>query len=302
MCTLCVFSVASGNPDVMESTLSSTFQSSSSPRVSPEGMPKGLTRPDSGMLEPGLTQFQRPECNTSNIAAAAAGILASAVSTNSKSAAVDAGFPASAVFAISKLNPLSTILLHRVFLMRWNRLFIQHFCFNMIVHLVNTGAREIGKPLQLSGRLTLGNQQQSKLRVVTMFGNLSLPILFNGCLILSNQQSSNFRCIITWSSNTIIGLSQFSGNLSLQNNFKCTITWLSQFSGNLSLQNKIKCTITWSSRPLAATHSNTNTWLSQYSGNLSLQHLIFWSSTLRRPITNQLQRFNYLVVYPGATQ
>ena len=189
----------------------------------------------------------------------------------------------------------------------------------MIDHLVNTGAREIGKPLQLSGRLTLGDQQQSKLRVVTMSGNLSLPILFNGCLILSNQQSSNLRCIITWSSNTIIGLSQFSGNLSLQNNFKCTITWLSQFSGNLSLQNKLKCTITWlsqfsgnlslqnkikctntwSSCPLAATHSNTNTWLSQFSGNLSLQHLIFWASILRRPITNQLQRYNYLVVYPG---
>ena len=42
-----------------------------------------------------------------------------------------------------------------------------------------------------------------------------------------------------------------------------------------------------------------NTWLSQFSGNLSLQHLIFWSSILRRPITNQLQRYNYQVVYPG---
>ena len=88
MCTICDFSVASGKPDLTESTLSSTFQSSSSTRASLEGMPKSLTRPDSGMLEPGLTQSQRPECNTSNIAAVAAGILASAVSTNSKSAAV----------------------------------------------------------------------------------------------------------------------------------------------------------------------------------------------------------------------
>ena len=294
MCTICDFSVGSGKPDLTESTSSSTFQSSSSTRASLEGMPKSLTRPDSGMLEPGLTQSQRPECNTSNIAAVAAGILASAVSTNSKSAAVDAGSPASAASAIAKLNPLSTILLHRVFLMRWNRLSIQHFC--------------------------------------------------NGCLTLSNQQSSNFRCIITWSSNTKIGLSQFSGNLSLQTNLKCTNTRLSQFSGNLSLQTNLKCTNTRLSQFSGNLSLQTNlkctntrlsqfsgnlslqtnlkctntrlsqfsgnlslqtnlkctiTWLSQFRGNLSLQSLIFWSSILRRPITNQLQRLNYLVVYPG---
>ena len=89
---------------MMESTLSPTFLSSSSPRVSPEGIPKGLTRPDSGILEPGLTQFQRLVCNTSNIAADAAGIPASAVPTNPKSAAVDVGIPASAV--LQSQNPI----------------------------------------------------------------------------------------------------------------------------------------------------------------------------------------------------
>ena len=257
MCTHCVFFVAPGNPDVMESTLSST--SSSSPRVSPEGMPKGLTRPDSGMLEPGLTQFQRPECNTSNIAAVAAGILATAVSTNSKSAAVDAGLLASAVFAISEFNPLSTILLHRVFLMRWNRLL-----------------------------------------VVSSYGNLSLP---NSCLTLGNLQSTNFRCTFTWSSTANIGLSQSSGNLSLQNKLKCTNTGLSQSSGNLSLQNKLKCTNTGLSQSsgnlsLQNKLKCTNTGLSQSSGNLSLQCLL-WSFFLLRPSTNKLQTFNYRVVYSG---
>ena len=86
MCTICDISAALGNPDVTESTLSSTFQSSSSTRVSltrpdsgmpesgltsqsssstrvsPEGMPKSLTHPDSGMPEPGLT-FQSSSIN-----------------------------------------------------------------------------------------------------------------------------------------------------------------------------------------------------------------------------------------------
>ena len=173
MCTICDFSVALGNPDVTESTLSSTFQSSSSTRVSPEGMPKSLTRPDSGMPEPGLT-FQ----------------------SSSSTRVSPEGMPKSLT------RP-------------------------------DSGMPEPG---------------------------------------------------LTFQSSSINWLSHFSGNLSLHNNLKPTINWLSQFSGNLSLQNKIKC---------------TNTWLSQSSGNLSLQCLICWSSTLRRPITNQLQRLNYLVVYTG---
>ena len=158
--------------------------------------------------------------------------------------------------------------------MRWNRLFIQHFR-----RIITWSSNTIIGLSQFSGNLSLQKNFKCTITWLSQFsGNLSLQ--------------NKLKCTITW-------LSQSSGNLSLQNKLKCTITWLSQFSGNLSLQNKIKCTITWSSCPLAATHSNTNTWLSQFSGNLSLQHLIFWASILRRPITNQLQRYNYLVVYPG---
>ena len=153
MCTFCDFSVALGNPDVTESTSSSTFQSSSSTRVSPEGMPKSLTRPDSGMPESGLTS-----------------------QSSSSTRVSPEGMPKSLT------RP-------------------------------DSGMPEPG---------------------------------------LTFKSSS--------------------------------INWLSHFSGNLSLHNNLKPTINW---------------LSQSSGNLSLQCLICWSSTLRRPITNQLQRLNYLVVYTG---
>ena len=74
---------------------------SSSPRVSPEGIPEGLTRSDSGIPESELSQFQRLERNTAILlkqtAAVAAGIPASAVLPKPQTAAVAAGIPASAV-------------------------------------------------------------------------------------------------------------------------------------------------------------------------------------------------------------
>ena len=73
---------------------------SSSPRVSPEGIPDGLVRPDSGIPESELSQFQRLERNTAILnqtAAVAAGIPASAVLPKPQTAAVAAGIPASAV-------------------------------------------------------------------------------------------------------------------------------------------------------------------------------------------------------------
>ena len=73
---------------------------SSSPRVSPEGIPDGLVRPDSGIPESELTQFQRLERNTAILnqtAAVAAGIPASAVLPKPQTAAAATGLPASAV-------------------------------------------------------------------------------------------------------------------------------------------------------------------------------------------------------------
>ena len=75
--------------------------SPSSPRVSPEGIPEGLTRSDSGIPEDELSQFNRLERNTSKlIAAAAAGIPASAVLQNPQTAAADSGILESAVLQI----------------------------------------------------------------------------------------------------------------------------------------------------------------------------------------------------------
>ena len=72
--------------------------SPSSPRVSPEGIPEGLTRSDSGIPESELSQFKRLERNTSKlIAAAAAGIPASAVLQQPQTAAADSGILESAV-------------------------------------------------------------------------------------------------------------------------------------------------------------------------------------------------------------
>ena len=72
--------------------------SPSSPRVSPEGIPEGLTRSDSGILESELSQFNRLERNTANLlAAAAAGIPASAVLQKPQTAAADSGILESAV-------------------------------------------------------------------------------------------------------------------------------------------------------------------------------------------------------------
>ena len=115
-------------------------------------------------------------------------------------------------------------------------------------------------------------------------GNLSLHTC-NWLSQFSGNLLNKIKCTNNWLSqssgnislHTNIRLSQFIGNHSLH-----TCNWLSQFSGNLL--NKIKC---------------TNNWLSQSSGNISLQCLICWSSILRRPITNQLQRFNFLVIYTG---
>ena len=267
MCTHCVFFVAPGNPDVMESTLSST--SSSSPRVSPEGMPKGLTRPDSGRLEPGLTQFQRPEYNNSNIATVAAGILATAVSTNSKSAAVDAGLLASAVFAISEFNPLSTILLHRVFLMRWNRLLVVSSYGNLslpnsCLTSSNLQSTNFRCTFTWSSTANIGLSQSS--------GNLSLLKCTNKLVATSHSSVQIPGCL------NLVATSHSKINLSVQ------------IPGCLNL--------------VATSHSKINLsvqipGLSQFSGNLSLHSLLFWSLFLLRPSTNKLQTFIYRVVYPG---
>ena len=78
--------------------------STSSPRASPEGIPDGLTRSDSGIPENEHSQFQRLERNTSIlIAAAAAGIPAPAVLQNPQTAAADSGILESAVLQTQSL-------------------------------------------------------------------------------------------------------------------------------------------------------------------------------------------------------
>ena len=72
----------------------------SSPRVSPEGLPEGLIPSDSGLPESELSQFNRLERNTAALiqnAAAAAGHLASAVLPQPQLAAASTGPPVSAV-------------------------------------------------------------------------------------------------------------------------------------------------------------------------------------------------------------
>ena len=115
--------------------------------------------------------------------------------------------------------------------------------------------------------------------VVSSYGNLSLP---NSCLTSSNLQSTNFRCTFTWSSTANIGLSQSSGNLSLQKTQVYKYQVVSIQWQPLTLK-KLKRIITG---------------LSQFSGNLSL-HSLLWSLFLLRPSTNKLQTFIYRVVYPG---
>ena len=155
--------------------------------------------------------------------------------------------------------------------------------------MLATSRYKLNSSAQLTGCLNLvATSLQNKLKCT--INRLSH---FSGNLSLHNKLKFTINWLFQFSSNlslqnklkcTINRLSHFSGNLSLHNKLKSTTNWLLQFSSNLSLQNKIKC---------------TNTWLSQSSGNLLLQCLSFWSPTLRRPITNQLQRLNYLVVYTG---